>query len=203
MARRKAQFDSRDLYTVDGKRKYLTAEERTKFLEEAQEHPRGEVRSFCEVLAYTGCRISEALALTPSSIDLSAKGITFRTLKQREHVRYRTVPVPESLIDTLDLVHGIRKARRSRAKASDAPLWSWKRIQAYRHIVDVLGKASIEGAHATPKGLRHCFGVMAATKTRNPRLVQKWLGHRDLATTAIYMDAVGDEERSLAATMWE
>lgn len=66
---------TRDLYTADGKRKCLTAEERKQFLGAAKEHPRGEVRSFCEVMAFTGCRISEALALTPSNVDLSTKGI--------------------------------------------------------------------------------------------------------------------------------
>ena len=120
-----------------------------------------------------GCRISEALALMPSSIDLSAKGINFKTLKQREALRYRTVPIPESLIDTLDLVHAIRKARRSKSKAVSAPQWTWKRNQAYKHIAAVMAQAGIKWPHATPKGLRHCFGVIATTETRNPRFVQK------------------------------
>ena len=64
-------------------------------------------------------------------------------------------------------------------------------------------KAGITGNHASPKGLRHGFGVMAATQTRNPRLVQKWLGHHYLETTIIYMDAVGDKERELASRMWK
>ena len=62
--------------------------------------------------------------------------------------------------------------------------------------------ADIEGPHATPKGLRHGFGVQAAAATRQPRLVQKWLGHRSLDTTAIYVDAQDEEERELAARMW-
>ncbi len=65
-----------------------------------------------------------------------------------------------------------------------------------------MDSAEITGPHASPKGLRHGFGVKAATETRNPRLVQKWLGHRYLETTTIYMDAVGEEERELAARMW-
>lgn len=198
----KAPENPRDLFTADGKRKYLTAKERERFLAAAQEHTNGKVRSLCEVMAFTGCRISEALALTPASLDLSEKSVTLRTLKQREAVRFRTVPVPDSLIDTLDLVHGIRKARRSKGRARNAPLWTWQRNQAYKHIVAVMARAGIEGPHATPKGLRHCFGVLAATQTRNPRLVQKWLGHRSLETTVIYMDAVGAEERELAARMW-
>lgn len=57
--------------------------------------------------------------------------------------------------------------------------------------------------HATPKGLRHGFGVKAVADTCNPRLVQKWQGYRHLETTVIYMDAVGEEERELAARVWQ
>jgi integrase len=45
--------------------------------------------------------------------------------------------------------------------------------------------------------LRHGFGVAAVQAD-----VQRWLGHANLATTAIYVDAVGIEERALAARMW-
>ena len=58
----------------------------------------------------------------------------------------------------------------------------------------MLDAAGIVGAHASPKGLRHGFGILAAEATRNPRLVQKWLGHSSLETTTIYMDVVAKEE---------
>ena len=41
-----------------------------------------------------------------------------------------------------------------------------------------------------------------AQKTRNPRLVQKLLGHKYLETTAIYMDLVGEEERAEVIGAW-
>ena len=62
--------------------------------------------------------------------------------------------------------------------------------------------AGIEGDHSTPKGLRHGFGVRMAQKTRNPRLIQKLLGHKYLETTAIYMDLVGEEERTEVIGAW-
>ncbi|WP_239021567.1 hypothetical protein [Novacetimonas cocois] len=34
-------------------------------------------------------------------------------------------------------------------------------------------------------------------------MVQKWLGHAQLSTTAIYADAVGAEEQDIARKMWE
>ena len=33
-------------------------------------------------------------------------------------------------------------------------------------------------------------------------LVQRWLGHAQRSTTAIYADAVGEEERHIAARLW-
>lgn len=63
--------------------------------------------------------------------------------------------------------------------------------------------AEIRGAQASAKGLRHGFGVRAAEKTRNPRLVQKWLGHTSIENTLIYMDAIGQEERKAALSLWE
>ena len=52
--------------------------------------------------------------------------------------------------------------------------------------------AGIEGAHASPKGLRYGFVVIhALNKTPLPTL-QRWLGHSDPTTKAIYMQAVGD-----------
>ena len=189
-----------NLFTSAGERKYLTVSELEKFIAAAEQHERGEVRTLCLVLAYSGCRISEALALRTDRVDLSAKALTFETLKQRRAGVYRSVPVPDRLLDALELVHGVRKAQRARKPAL---LWSWGRTQAYNHVKDVMELAGLVGTQASPKGLRHGFGVKAASKTRHPRMVQKWLGHRSLETTAIYMDAQGDEEREVAAQMWE
>lgn len=189
-----------ELFTSDGQRKYLTADELDRFIAEANAQERACVRSFCLVLAHTGCRISEALALTAKSIDLSEQAITFRTLKQREKVRWRSVPVPDSVLDTLELVHGVRKAQRSKRRAG--VLWEWGRTQGWKHVKAVMNAAEIEGVQATPKGLRHGFGVRAIQTTRNPRLVQKWLGHTTLEMTMIYMDVIDQEERAAALQMW-
>jgi integrase len=129
--------------------------------------------------------------------------LTFRTLKQWRDNVYRTVPVSDILLDTMELVHGLKKALRGKRGQGDLLLWPWGRTQAYKHIKALMDTAGIQGPHASPKGLRHGFGVRAANKTRQPRAVQKWLGHRDLNTTAIYMDVQGEEERELAARLWE
>ncbi len=81
------------LFDAEGRRLYFTEEERRAFMVAAAKAPR-EVRSFCGVLHATGCRISEALALTPQQIDLSGRMIVFESLKKRRTGVYRAVPAP-------------------------------------------------------------------------------------------------------------
>ena len=188
------------LFDAEGRRLYVTEEERRVFVAAAAKAPR-EVRTFCGVLHATGCRISEALALTAQQIDLSGRVVVFESLKKRKRGVYRAVPVPPELLDTLDMVHGLREAqRRGQTKAL---LWPWSRMTAFRRVQEVIAAADIpDGPHACPKGLRHGFGVQAVSRGIALNMVQKWLGHAQLTTTAIYANAVGEEEQSIAARMW-
>ena len=188
------------LHDAEGRRLYLTEAERRAFSAAAAQ-ARREVRTFCGVLHATGCRISEALGLTAERIDLAGRVIVFESLKKRRTGMFRAVPVPPELLDALDLVHGIREAQRR--GAAKALLWPWSRMTAFRRVQQVMRAAAIpEGPHACPKGLRHGFGVHAVSRGIALNMVQKWLGHAQLTTTAIYANAVGEEEQSIAARMW-
>jgi Phage integrase family. len=59
-------------------------------------------------------------------------------------------------------------------------------------------RAGIEGAQACPRGLRHYFGVFADSQGIPQPVLQRWMGHAKLESTAIYRQAVGEEEQSLA-----
>ncbi|MGH7085268.1 MAG: hypothetical protein ACREFN_09805, partial [Acetobacteraceae bacterium] len=59
------------LFDAEGSRKYLTETEPARFLAEADRCER-KVQAFCHTLARSGCRISEALALTPQRVDPGA-----------------------------------------------------------------------------------------------------------------------------------
>lgn len=188
------------LFDAAGRRKYLTAEERSRFLAAAETGPR-ESRTLCLVLAYSGCRLSEALALTAERVDLAAGTLVFESLKKRRSGLYRAVPVPPAIIDALDLAHDLRAVQQC-PKARAAVLWPWSRVTAWRRVAEVMRRAGLEGPQTTPKGLRHGFGVQAVSVGIPLNLVQKWLGHAQLSTTAIYADAVGAEEKQIAARMW-
>lgn len=189
------------IYDRLGRRKYLTAAERTAFLRTASTMS-PELAAFCTVMAYTGARLSEARALTPASIDLAAGVVVFETLKKRRRGIYRAVPVPPDLLQQLDAVHGISAAQRNPDRAT-LPLWSWSRTTAWTRIKLVMVAAKVRGPQATPKGLRHGFAVGALQAGVPINLVRRWLGHARLSTTEIYAEAVGAEEQAIARRFWE
>lgn len=187
------------LYNEEGERKYLSPTEREAFRQAAEEAPR-DIRTFCLVLYYTGCRLSEALALTPERIDFDEKTIIFESLKKRQRGIYRSVPVPKVLLDALNDVYGLREMAVRQRKER---LWTWARNTAWRKVKEVMNNAGIDGIKATAKGIRHGFGIAASQKQIQLNMTQKWLGHSDIKTTAIYSDAIGEEERNIAQRLWE
>lgn len=88
------------LYDRQGHRQYLTPGEREAFLKAAADAEDRFVRTFCGMLAYTGCRVSEALELTADRVDLKDGVIVFESLKKRRRGVYRPIPAPPVFLDT-------------------------------------------------------------------------------------------------------
>src|ERR1700692_371760 len=188
------------LYSSTGERKYLNLAERRRFLGAAGKST-FPVRLFCLMLMHCGGRISEMLALTPAAIDLDSGVVILRTLKRRAGRTVRQVPIPYSVLRDLDREFGIRAMQRD-PRLAGKRLWGWSRTSGLRYVKAVMAEASIHGSAAMPKGLRHTFGVSAFQARVPPHLVQRWLGHASLRTTAIYGDVIGREERAFAVRMW-
>jgi integrase len=178
-------------YDDAGHRKYVTSDESRRFLEEA-DRLRPDLRALCYLLTLTGCRISEALALCGYQLDVERRTLTFRTLKRRRPV-FRTVPIPQDLVTML-----IALPDRAGGK-----LWQMHRATAWRQVKRAMIRARVyAGPQACPRGLRHGYGIHAASRSIPPNLIQRWMGHASPTTTAIYLDAVGLEEREFANRMW-
>ncbi len=183
---------NQSLFTQSGQRKYLNADERRRFFVAARTSD-AQSRSFCLFLLQTGCRISEALNLTYDHVLADEGVVIIRSLKKRDQMIMRQVPVPRRLI-------GLLRSRKPIGLADR--IWSWQRTWAWMQVKDTMRQAKIVGPHATPRGLRHGFGVHAIQSGVPLDMVQRWLGHSDIATTSIYTSAVGPEERALAERMW-
>ncbi|WP_431197667.1 tyrosine-type recombinase/integrase [Shimia thalassica] len=105
-------------------------------------------------------------------------------------------------MDTLNTAHGIREAQKSR-KLAAAPIWPLSRVRIWQIVKRIMIEAGITDApHRNPKGLRHGFGINATVNGIPLHMLQKWMGHAQLSTTAIYADAVGKEEQDIASRMW-
>jgi integrase/recombinase XerD len=185
-----AELGDWQVHNAAGRRKYLTADEGARFLQAADRLPPS-MRAFCLVLAFAGCRVSEALALTGDHVDTERRTLTIRTLKRRRTV-FRAVPVPQSMIDLLQSLHTDAHGR----------FWRSHRVTAWRVVKATMQSAGIAGPMCCPKGLRHSFGIRAASHNIPTNLIQRWMGHASPTTTAIYLDAVGTEERLFASRMW-
>ena len=182
----------RGAYDDEGRRKYLSRAEGCKFIGQAARLPRPEAL-FCLTIYYTGCRISEALALRSDDIDPDANVIRIRSLKKRGKQEVRRLPIPSFIVAGLLTI--APKEGRGR-------LWRFSRTTGWRVIKRVMSNAEISGIHATTKGLRHGFGVRGAMMRIPVNLIQQWLGHADSSTTAIYLVVKDDEERELIEKTW-
>jgi len=185
------------LFNTSGQRLYLNASER-EILEQACHNADDPLAStFGLMLLNTGCRLSEAVALTASSIDLQTEEVVFRTLKRRK-LHFRSVPLSPAMMTQLKLVHNL-----SQRQHDEKQLWPYSRTTAWRRIKALMEKAGIEGPQASPKGFRHGFGIACIERNIPITVVQKWLGHSSPTTTAIYLQVVGPEERSFANRLWQ
>lgn len=174
-----------------GQRKYLVAKERCAYVAAALQREE-RIAAFCLTLAVSGARISEVLALTSERIDRSNGALVFETLKRRKQGVFRAVPAPDGLLRMLCRLAVPRGQR----------IWPWCRTTAWSMVKDVMREAGISEALCKPKALRHAFGVDAGQNRVPLNIVQRWLGRARIETTAIYADAIGEEERNLARRTW-
>lgn len=199
------------LFSAEGERLYLTAQERKHFLAATEQEDR-ENSLFCQTLYYTGCRPSEALELSPGRILVDEKEIIFRSLKKRKKdsrgrkklPEFRAVPVPKPFIDSFNYVFDIRRKHRKNEGLKDL-FWTMSRATAYRLVKRVMSRANIKGKQATGKGIRHGFaiGLLSGSKPLPIHILAQLMGHSSTKTTEIYLQAIGEEKRQLVLDAWK
>jgi len=182
------------IFDNTGRRKYLTPKERDRFIATSLKLALPE-QTFCLMLAYSGCRISEALETQKFRIDDEMRAVIIRCLKKRRpEPVFRVVPLPDWVLD---------KFHQHSQKLDDPDrLWPWSRGKGWYVVKRRMATLELTGIHACPKGLRHGFGIAAVQSGMPLNLVQRWLGHEKLETTAIYANAIGDEERAIVEKFW-
>ena len=174
------------LYDDYGTRLYFNEEERRAFIETANKAEDQKTRTFCSLLHYTGCNFTEALNFTPPQVDFTNRVIVFSgLLPHLAHIR-RAIPVPDSFLELLDEVHGVRRAQSG--LQTTERLWPQSKKTMHEKVSKVIAAAGISGGpHALPKGIRHGFIVQAICSRVQITRLQKWMGHSFMEYTAQYV----------------
>jgi integrase len=159
------------------------------------------------LMLVTGLRIGEALRLNTedaarTKVEVRVKGWT-REGEKRE--RTKTVYFPKALQEHLAQYVRVRR-RRGEMLDPGTPLFASREKsrlscrQAQRDFKKWLKEAGIEG-RLTPHALRHTAATKLLRRTGNAKLVQRYLGHSDVATTLRFYVDVFPEDLERAAEM--
>lgn len=169
------------------RRRFLTAKEVQAMMQAARHGPTGE-RDYCLILlAFRhGMRISELLDVHYRDLDLNEGRINVRRLK-----------------NGFSTVHPLRFDEREAIESWTQQRSSWKaagktdalfisrrgtplsRQQAYR-IIRTAGEEAGTVTHTHPHMLRHACGYELAERGADTRLIQDYLGHRNIRHTVRY-----------------
>ncbi|OBU10905.1 tyrosine-type DNA invertase [Morganella psychrotolerans] len=168
------------------KRKFLTRSEVNAILEQAKKS-RNAKRNYCMILMcyLHGFRVSELCNLSLSDIDLDSRLIYVRRLKGGLST---TQPLID--IEYNALTAWLAERETWRNQDLEWVFLSQKSGAISRQQVHTLLKRYGKDAHISvqphPHMLRHACGYSLADLGRDTRLIQDYLGHRNISHTVIY-----------------
>jgi integrase len=173
-----------------------TAEQVLAMLEACEDNPAGRrLRALLVVLWRAGLRVHEALLLHVSDLDRDAGTVTVRRGKGG---KYRVVGMDEWAFDRID---GWLMERGDRYP--DGPLFcivqgptrgrAWSASGVRAALRDVARVARVP-RRVAPHQLRHAHACEMAREGIQLIYVSRQLGHSNIATTATYLQGIGNEE---------
>lgn len=148
----------------------------------------GHARTFLvfNVLAKTGCRVSELITITPNDLITPLRQIIIHG----KGGKIRNVDVPPDCLLPLNLY-----IKQKKLKGNDR-IFPVTRFAIY-HLAKRYAKTN-------PHTFRHSYAVELYKKTKNLEYVRLQLGHRSLTTTQIYMRyADFDEDKKKLVRLWK
>ena len=172
--------------TIDHQAKnFLTTSEMKKFLAAARKG-RHAVRDYCLMLmAYRhGLRVSELIDIRRNDLDLETGRLFVRRLKGSLSTQQ---PIEG---DELRALHAWLRERETYPNASSNYLFLSERgmltRQAINYLVTQIGHKASLNFKVTPHSLRHSTGYFLANKGHDTRLIQDYLGHKNITHTVRY-----------------
>ena len=141
-----------------------------------------------------GLRVSEALALQPADLSLDTDLPTIR-VRRGKGGRGRIVPVHPELQNALVAVLQFADVSGGIIGASRSTAWRWVQTAAERAVE--LG-AFPAGRRVGTHTFRHSYARHLLLHGVPINYLSRWLGHRSISTTLVYLELVPDPSGRLA-----
>lgn len=182
------------LHEPEGRTRELTQAEEARLFE----HLRQDLHPLVRFAIITGVRLQNALSLTWAQVDFDANVIRFMQKSRKPGGEIHLIPLVPELVALLSIERGrhptrvftyeVRRGRGERKRSTRHPftVTGWRRAWAR-----ALKAAGIEDLRF--HDLRHTAATRTLRATQNLKVVQRLLGHRDIATTSRYAHAMLDD----------
>jgi site-specific recombinase XerD len=153
-----------------------------------------------------GLRLTEAINLKVSDLDLDHKKVKVTRAKRKDNFREHMLPLDDEDVEILRRwlkageKHGATKAGSpylflsQMNKGREGHIGAWQVQYLFRNYCEEAGR-SAEKAH--PHALRHSAGIMLAKKGMNVEAIRDWLGHANVISTEIYVRLAGKERQEV------
>jgi type 1 fimbriae regulatory protein FimB len=163
--------------------KYLTPEQVERLIKAARQNRHGQRDGLMVSLAWHhGLRASELVGLRWSDIDWQRADIAVMRLKNGKSTRQ---PLDGGDLRALRAIYRDRQSDEFVFMSERGP---FTRDGFAKLLRAAAKRAGIKNAH--PHALRHACGHALAMKGRETRLIQDYLGHRNITHTSLYTDGV-------------
>ena len=148
-------------------------------------------RAMLELMYSTGIRRGEVVGLDVYDVDLAAKTLTVRRAKGG---KFRVVPMGRTACHYVARYLSEVRPKWARRRRSSALFLGEKYGDgegrcfptAVDHIVRVHARRALPGRRITPHMIRHAFATHMLRGGADLAMVQKLLGHSNIATTQVY-----------------
>ena len=181
------------LKTVDAMPSYLLKPEVLALLD-AEKHPT--YRLILDLMWSTGARVSEVLALTPSSFidDGYDFSFTLKTLKQQsgrpskaslQRSAKRYMPINDRILE--DRIRSYLKVGHYKRRQRIFPM---VRQTVNRHIKALVERVGGAPFSISSKTFRHSFAIHLLLHCRQLKVIAMFLGHRSTHSTEIYTNVL-------------
>jgi integrase/recombinase XerD len=177
----------------NGQGKILTPEELRRLFTDGLRSPRD--RALFGICLFTGCRVSEALAL--QTTDIKGGTLTFRKSTIKGKLKTRVVDIQPGLAQLLAEYQPVKSGALFPGMRGRSVTLTW--FAADKILRDACVRVGLQGI--STHSLRRTALTQISSAGIPLRVIQEISGHNDLGTLQRYLEVTSDQKRNAVAVI--